>query len=116
MLRVALSDVQAMVAALTGYLMVAAEKPTEIYKVGLASVWFLPAVGALLIGWRLLAQADVARAALAASPSRSDEAFYQAKIATARFFAQNMLPQLSTLRVIVENIDDDIMQIAESAF
>jgi len=56
----ALDDVTAMTATLTGYLMAAAEHPTEIYKVGLASVRFLLAVGDLLIGWRLLAQADVA--------------------------------------------------------
>jgi hypothetical protein len=67
-------------------LMITAEKPMEIYKVGLASVRFLLAVGDLLIGWRLLARADLARAAPAASSPYNDEAFYQAKIATARFF------------------------------
>ena len=64
-LRTALEHVQAMTATLTGYLMAAAEQPTEIYKVGLASVRFLLAVGDLLIGWRLLVQANVAQAALA---------------------------------------------------
>ena len=64
-LRTALEHVQAMTATMTGYLMAAAEQPTEIYKVGLASVRFLLAVGDLLIGWRLLVQANVAQAALA---------------------------------------------------
>ena len=59
-----------MTATLTGYLMSAAEQPTEIYKVGLASVRFLLAVGDLLIGWRLLVQANVAQAALAESTGR----------------------------------------------
>ena len=58
-LRTALEHVQAMTATMTGYLMAAAEQPTEIYKVGLASVRFLLAVGDLLIGWRLLVQANV---------------------------------------------------------
>jgi alkylation response protein AidB-like acyl-CoA dehydrogenase len=115
LLRTALDDVAAMTATLTGYLMAAADQPTEIYKVGLASVRFLLAVGDLLIGWRLLAQADVARAALAdASPA--DEAFYQGKIATAQFFAKNMLPNLTTLRGIIDDIDDDIMGLPEAAF
>ena len=95
LLRTALEDVQAMTATLTGYLMAASEQPTEIYKIGLASVRFLLAVGDLLIGWRLLVQAEVADAALAAGPSKSDDAFYRGKIATAAFFAANMLPSLT---------------------
>ncbi len=115
LLRTALDDVTAMTATLTGYLMAAAEKPTEIYKVGLASVRYLLAVGDLLIGWRLLVQADLAQAALATA-SESDEAFYRGKIATARFFAKNMLPNLTALRGIVEDIDDEIMELPEAAF
>jgi alkylation response protein AidB-like acyl-CoA dehydrogenase len=115
LLRTALDDVTAMTASLTGFLMAAADEPTEIYKVGLASVRFLLAVGDLLIGWRLLAQADVARAALAGA-SAGDEAFYQGKIATAQFFAKNMLPNLTTLRGIIDDIDDDVMRLPEAAF
>jgi alkylation response protein AidB-like acyl-CoA dehydrogenase len=115
LLRTALDDVTAMTASLTGFLVAAADEPTEIYKVGLASVRFLLAVGDLLIGWRLLAQADVARAALAGA-SAGDEAFYQGKIATAQFFAKNMLPNLTTLRGIIDDIDDDVMRLPEAAF
>jgi hypothetical protein len=115
LLRTALDDVTAMTATLSGYLMAAAEQPTEIYKVGLASVRFLLAVGDLLIGWRLLAQADVAQAALAAT-SANDEAFYQGKIATAQFFAKNMLPHLTALRAIIDAIDVGIMDLPEAAF
>jgi alkylation response protein AidB-like acyl-CoA dehydrogenase len=115
LLGTALDDVRTMTASLTGYLLAAAENPTEIYKVGLASVRFLLAVGDLLIGWRLLVQADIAQAALATAPTK-DEAFYQGKIATARFFAQNMLPNLTALRGIIDTIDDGIMQLPEAAF
>jgi hypothetical protein len=114
--RIALEDVQAMTATLTGYLMAASEESTEIYKVGLASVRFLLAVGDLLIGWLLLVQANVAQAALSAGASKGDEAFYRGKIATAVFFAANMLPELSALRGIIENLDDEIMRLPESAF
>jgi alkylation response protein AidB-like acyl-CoA dehydrogenase len=115
-LRTALEDVKAMTATLTGYLMSAAERPEEIYKVGLASVRFLLAVGDLLIGWRLLVQANVAQAALSANPSKADEAFYTGKIASAAFFAANMLPNLRGLRGIIENLDDEIMNLPEAAF
>ncbi|MBV9089181.1 MAG: acyl-CoA dehydrogenase [Mycobacteriaceae bacterium] len=112
----ALADVQAMTATLTGYLMAAADQPTQIYKIGLASVRFLLAVGDLLIGWRLLVQADVARAALAATPTSPDEAFYQGKIATAAFFAKNMLPGLAAVRAIIETLDDEVMRLPDAAF
>ena len=115
-LRTALGDVKAMTATLTGYLMSAAERPEEIYKVGLASVRFLLAVGDLLIGWRLLVSANVAQAALSANPSKADVAFYTGKIATAAYFAANMLPNLRGLRGIIENLDDEVMHLPEAAF
>ena len=115
-MQTALDDVTAMTGALTGYLMSAGQQPTEIYKVGLGSVRYLLAVGDLLIGWRLLVQAEIARAALESGPSESDEAFYQGKIATAAFFAKNMLPKLTAQRKVIESIDDEIMRISENAF
>ena len=116
LLQAAFDDVTAMTAALTEYLMSAAQQPTDIYKVGLGSVRYLMSVGDLLIGWRLLAQADVAHAALAGSPSKSDKSFYEGKIATASFFAKNMLPKLAGLRTVIESIDDEIMRLPEAAF
>jgi hypothetical protein len=99
-----------------GYLMSAAQQPNDIYKVGLGSVRYLLAVGDLLIGWRLLAQANVAQAALAGEPSESDKAFYQGKVAVSAFFAKNMLPKLAGLRSVLDNIDDEIMRVSEDAF
>jgi alkylation response protein AidB-like acyl-CoA dehydrogenase len=116
LLQTALEDVTAMTGALTGYLMAAAQQPTDIYKVGLGSVRYLLAVGDLLIGWRLLAQADVARAALGDAPSKRDEMFYQGKITTAEFFAKNMLPKLTSVRGVIESMDDEIMRLSEDAF
>lgn len=114
-LRRALGDIQAMRATMTGYLMAAAELPTEIYKVGLASVRYLNAFGDLLIGWRLLEQAKVAGMALK-SPTLPDREFYQGKIATAEFFAANVLPHVASTRAIVESLDDAIMNLPDSAF
>jgi hypothetical protein len=80
-------------------------------------VRLLLAVGDLLIGWRLLDQAQVAQAALEAGPGADDVPFYEGKIATASFFAANMLPQLSAVRRIVEDVDAaDLMALPEEAF
>ncbi|OBI56581.1 butyryl-CoA dehydrogenase [Mycolicibacterium fortuitum] len=114
-LATALNDVQSMVATLTGYLMAAQEQPEQLYKVGLASVRFLLAVGDLLIGWRLLVSAQVAQAALDTTSDR-DRAFYEGKIAVAKFFAHNMLPLLTAVREVVESVDGDVMELDNDAF
>ena len=116
LLATALQDVQGMAAAMTGYLMAAQENPANIYKVGLGSVRFLMAVGDLLIGWLLQRQAAVAIAALDAGATGAEKDFYQGKIAVASFFSKNFLPLLTSTRVILENIDNDVMEVPESAF
>jgi hypothetical protein len=117
--------VQAMAASLTGHLMAAQQDASELYKVGLGSVRFLMAVGDLLVGWQLLAQAEVAIKALdsalssdlqAVASGGSTEAFYQGKIATAQFFARNVLPELTATRAVLSNLDNDIMELDEAAF
>ena len=116
LLATALADVQAMAAALTGYLMAAQEDISSVYKVGLGSVRFLMAVGDLLIGWLLQRQAAVAMAALDRGASDADRAFYQGKIAVASFFAKNFLPLLSSTRQVIESIDTEVMELDEAAF
>ncbi|WP_458688633.1 acyl-CoA dehydrogenase [Nocardia tengchongensis] len=113
LLATALEDVQGMAATLTGHLMGAQQDPKELYKVGLGSVRFLLAVGDLVIGWLLLAQAEVAINAL---DNGSNEPFYQGKIATAQFFARNVLPELTSVRTVLSNLDNDIMELDEAAF
>ncbi|MFC9789225.1 acyl-CoA dehydrogenase [Rhodococcus sp. NPDC127528] len=112
----ALAEVQAMAATLTGYLVAAQQRPTELYKVGLGSVRFLYAVGDLLIGWRLLVQAEIAQAALDAGVPAEDEPFYRGKLMAASFFAKNVLPLLTSVRVVLESIDVDLMDFDEAAF
>ncbi|NKX87768.1 acyl-CoA dehydrogenase [Nocardia coubleae] len=116
LLRTAQSDVAAMAATLTGYAMAGQQDPAELYKVGLGSVRFLMAVGDLLIGWRLLAQAEIAAAALTGESSAKDRPFYQGKVAVASFFAKNVLPELTATRSVLATLDTDIMAIPEEAF
>jgi len=112
----ALADVQGMAASLTGYLMSAQEDSANIYKVGLGSVRFLMSVGDLVLGWLLQKQAVVAIAALDEGATGADKSFYEGKIAVASFFAKNFLPLLSSTRLVLENIDNEVMELDEAAF
>jgi alkylation response protein AidB-like acyl-CoA dehydrogenase len=112
----ALADVQGMAATLTGFLMSAQEDSANIYKVGLGSVRFLMSVGDLVLGWLLQKQAVVAIAALDEGATGADKSFYEGKVAVASFFAKNFLPLLSSTRLVLENIDNEVMELDEAAF
>jgi alkylation response protein AidB-like acyl-CoA dehydrogenase len=115
-LTTALDDLQAWVNTMTGYLVDSQESARELYRVGLESVRFLLAVGDLLIGWLLLRHAEIALAALDGDPSAADRAFYNGKVAAAKFFVNNMLPRLTADRGIAANVDLAIMDLREEAF
>ncbi|BDT91356.1 acyl-CoA dehydrogenase [Nocardia sputorum] len=115
-LATALGDVQAMTQTLFGYLMAAQERPSELYKIGLASVRFLTAFGDLMIGWRLLEQAEVALAALSGEPSSNDRDFYEGKVAVADFFARTVLPDLTSARRFVASVTATLMDVSDGAF
>src|SRR6478752_4851938 len=104
----ALADVQGMAATLTGYLMSAQEDSANIYKVGLGSVRFLMSVGDLVLGWLLQKQAAVAIAALDEGATGADKSFYEGKIAVASFFAKNFLPLLTSTRLVIDTIDNEV--------
>jgi alkylation response protein AidB-like acyl-CoA dehydrogenase len=112
----ALADVQGMAATLTGYLMSAQEDTASIYKVGLGSVRFLMSVGDLVLGWLLQKQAAVAIAALDQGATGADKSFYEGKLAVASSFAKNFLPLLSSTRLVLENLDNEVMELDEAAF
>jgi alkylation response protein AidB-like acyl-CoA dehydrogenase len=113
-LAVALADVQAMIAALTGYFAAARAEPREVYRVGLGAVPLLLAVGDLLIGWLLVRHAEIALRAL--DNDVADRSFYEGKVAAARFFAKHVLPRLTSDRKVIEGIDLTVMNMSEDAF
>ncbi|MEU2038814.1 acyl-CoA dehydrogenase [Nocardia niwae] len=115
-LATALDDVRAMTEGLIGYLVAAQEQPRELYKIGLGSVRFLLAFGDLMIGWRLLEQAEIALAALAGEPSQTDRAFYEGKVAVADFFGRTVLPDLSSARRVVTSVTGTLMDLPDGAF
>jgi hypothetical protein len=116
LLATALSDVQSMLAAMVAAL------HRCIYLVGLNTTGFLLCLSELVIGWLLLRQAEVALAALAAPAApegergERDRAFYEGKVAAARWFARQVLPLLSARRAMMEQADLDVMELADAAF
>jgi hypothetical protein len=105
---------------MAGYAARSLERPAEIYRAGLNTTRLLMALGDLVIGWLLGRQAEVALAALdgdgESSPGDRDRAFYQGKLATARFFATTVLPRLAVERHIAEETTLDLMELPEEAF
>lgn len=70
----------------------------DIRGVSAGAVPFLKLFGVVAGGWQLGRSALIAQQRLAQPPgSRADDAFYQAKIATAQFYADHVLPQTSGL-------------------
>ena len=116
----AAADIEGLVGAMAGYAAASVERPEEIYRAGLNTTRLLMALGDLVIGWLLARQAEVALAALdgeqADRMSAADRAFYQGKLATARFFAQTVLPRVAVEREIAETTTLDLMEVPEAAF
>jgi hypothetical protein len=87
-----------------------------LYKVGLSSRRILLALGDVVLSWLLLRQAEVALKALGGDVSATDKHFYEGKVASARFFAREVLPRVGSDRRIVENTTLDAMDLSEDAF
>jgi alkylation response protein AidB-like acyl-CoA dehydrogenase len=119
LLAQALEDVQGIVGHMVNDLMASAgEQPDaarNVYKVGLNSTRALMALGDLVVGWLLLRQAAVAADKVDAASGR-DKAFYEGKVAAARWFAASVLPELTSKRAIAEATDLSLMDLDEAAF
>lgn len=110
----ALGNLNGIIAVLVGHAMESQEDPEKIYVVGLNTSRCLMAVGDIITAWLLIRQADIAAEKLPNAGKDSD--FYTGKIASAKFFVTNFLPQIAADRVIVEATNGSIMDIPESAF
>ena len=123
LLAQALDDVQAMIGAMVGALMTADPRaeggdPRNVYKVGQNTTRLLLAGGDLVVGWLLLRQAELASARLAdgSGLSPQDRAFYQGKMASAKFFCRNILTNVFGRYVALQQEDLSAMEIPEEAF
>jgi alkylation response protein AidB-like acyl-CoA dehydrogenase len=112
----AIEEFQGIVNSMVGFLTSSAEDVNNVYKVGLNTTRLLMSAGDLITSWLLLRQAEVAQTALAGNPSDRDKAFYRGKVATAQFFARQILPELAVRRSLAESTDLDLMDLAEESF
>ncbi|MGQ4516629.1 acyl-CoA dehydrogenase C-terminal domain-containing protein [Streptomyces sp. DW26H14] len=111
----AAADLEAIVGTMLTDLTATGEDVKNIYKVGLNTTRLLMASGDVIVGYLLLRGAAVAAEKLETAPAK-DVAFYQGKIAAAKFFAANVLPGVSTERQLAEGTDVSLMELDESAF
>jgi alkylation response protein AidB-like acyl-CoA dehydrogenase len=99
---------------------------TAIYRTGLHATAFLFSLSEVLIGWLLLRNAEVARAALerleAGEPAAhgrdaaAERDFYAGRIASARWFARSVLPTAGLRRRAAEEEDGALMDLPVGAF
>ena len=110
----ALGNLNGIISSMLEHAVESQEDPEKIYIVGLNTSRCLMAVGDIITAWLLIRQADIALEKLPAAGKDTD--FYTGKIASAKFFVTNFLPQIAADRVIVEATNGSIMNIPESAF
>ncbi|MDQ3709674.1 MAG: acyl-CoA dehydrogenase [Actinomycetota bacterium] len=116
----ALGEVQQMLAAMVGNL----SEEGGLYRVGLNTTPFLMSLSELVVGWLLLRSAEVALDALkraqdpadAAALPDADRAFYEGKVAAARWFAATVLPHLAARRAVLVATDLTVMALDDAAF
>ncbi|MEV0034436.1 acyl-CoA dehydrogenase [Streptomyces sp. NPDC050804] len=111
----AAADLEAIVGRMLTDLTATGEDVKNIYKVGLNTTRLLMASGDVVVAYLLLRGAAVASEKLETAATK-DVAFYQGKIAAAKFFAANVLPDVSTQRALAESVDDSLMELDEAAF
>jgi len=111
----ALEQVQNHVGVLVEHSMKSMQHPTEIYKTGLHANALLESLSETTIAWLLLEHAEVAHAALA-DASGDDAGFYEGKIASARFFASDVLPKVAMRTSAAQAENGWLMEMSDEAF
>ena len=89
--------------------------PGNVYGVGLNTTRLLMALGDVTCAWLLLRGAEVALRALDEAQPPAEQAFYEVKIASARWFARTVLPRVSAELAIAESVDLALMDLAEGS-
>jgi hypothetical protein len=81
---------------------------------GAAAYPYMTLMGTVCLGLMWLRMARASAAALGAGGE--DEAFHQAKLVTARFFAERVMPETNALRRKIEAGADTLMALPVEAF
>ncbi|HWJ54405.1 MAG TPA: acyl-CoA dehydrogenase, partial [Propionibacteriaceae bacterium] len=118
LLRQGLEDAGTIVAMMVADLTTSATggDPRQVYLVGLNTTRLLMALGDVICAWLLLRGAEVALQQLNADLVPAEKAFYEGKVASARWFARTVLPRLAAERAIAETTDLTVMDLPEEAF
>ncbi|MCS6898148.1 MAG: acyl-CoA dehydrogenase [Myxococcales bacterium] len=78
---------------------------------------FLEMMSELVVGWLLLEQGVIAHQALASTPQdHPDHTFYQGKMASARYYARNVLPGVHAKWELINLEDDTPLTIDDASF
>jgi butyryl-CoA dehydrogenase len=93
---------------------VVANMKSDIKGVFAGSVLYLKLAGVVLGGWQMARAALVAERKLKAG--EGDAKFYQAKIATARFFADHILSQAANFRAAIVEGSAGVLALSEDQF
>ena len=110
-LGAALGEAQAMLETLM------AKNAESVYHTGFQGNRVLQAVGRLVVGWLLIRNAAVALERLEAGGVTDDDRdFYQGKVAAARFYAREVLPEVALDRQVVAEGSLELMEVPEGAF
>ena len=109
---VQLSDAAAALDEVVGYAVGHIE--SEIKNVFAGSVPYLKMAGIVLGGWQMARAAQIAHRMLRAGGGEA--AFLQAKIVTARFFADHLLPQASACRSAIIHGSSSVLALGEDQF
>jgi alkylation response protein AidB-like acyl-CoA dehydrogenase len=105
----ALGELQGLFAALLGKL------GESVYHVGLHANRALTALAQVLVGWLLVRHGALALRKLPeASPTDAD--YYRGKVASARFYCREVLPEVAFARGLVERSDLTAMEVPEESF
>jgi hypothetical protein len=88
----------------------------SLYHVGLHANRILFSLAETVIGWLLLKHAVVALKKLPEAPSETDKHFYEGKVASAKFFVKEVLPNVALHKKVIENGDLSLMDVPEDAF
>jgi alkylation response protein AidB-like acyl-CoA dehydrogenase len=111
-IRNALTDGVEAVSEATDWLLAAHERDPQLSAA--ASVPYLRLLGTVAGGWQM------ARAALAAQcklgAGEGDAGFYQAKLATARFYAEQIMPQAGALLQVITRGSETTLELADDQF
>jgi hypothetical protein len=88
---------------------------TQLYKPALHANSLMESLTELLMGWLLIEHAEVAYECLDGAGDE-DTAFYEGKIASARWFAANVLPKSALRRTLAEQEQGELMDLPDAAF